>query len=88
MVLNIGKRPTFADSEELSVEAHILHEYRDDFHGSTVKLLILGFIRPEVKFSGLQDLVNRIKADIGLAKGQLQSPELEGHKIDPFFRWA
>lgn len=87
MVVNIGKRPTFDDHNELTIEAHIMHKYQNNFYGSKLKLLLLGFIRPELKFSGLQKLVNRIKADVGLAKSQLQTPELIAHKMDPFFSW-
>ena len=53
------------------VEAHILHTYGDDFYGEALKLLVVGFIRPEMQFAGLDDLINRIHTDIGLAQNQL-----------------
>lgn len=85
MVMNIGERPTLEDGRGVTVEAHIMHEYTDDFHGQRLKLLVLGFLRPEVKFSGLSALINRIRTDIGISKNQLQSPELTRFCEDVFF---
>ena len=31
----------------------------------------LGFVRPEMKFNGLDELVTRIKTDVGLSKNSL-----------------
>lgn len=44
-----------------------MHEFDADFYGEELKLLVLGFIRPEMTFSGLPDLVDRIRRDIGTA---------------------
>ncbi|KAL4447549.1 hypothetical protein ABPG75_004768 [Micractinium tetrahymenae] len=81
MVMNIGRRPTFGDEEpELSVEAHIMHRYSQDFYGQPLRLLVLGFIRPEVKFGGLQELLARINTDIGIARSQLDTQQWAGYK--------
>lgn len=81
MVMNIGRRPTFGDKEpELSVEAHIMHRYSQDFYGQPLRLLALGFIRPEVKFGGLQELLARINTDIGIARSQLDTPQWAGYR--------
>ena len=48
MVLNLGQRPTFADGDGLSVEAHLLHTFGADFYGREVRALVLGFLRPEL----------------------------------------
>jgi FAD synthase len=34
-------------------EVHILHEYETDFYGKDAAIVVLGFIRPEMKFSSL-----------------------------------
>lgn len=34
-------------------EVHILHDYKIDFYGQDVGIAVLGFIRPEMKFSSL-----------------------------------
>eukprot|EP01023_Acetabularia_acetabulum_P028880 TRINITY_DN27278_c1_g1_i2.p2 TRINITY_DN27278_c1_g1~~TRINITY_DN27278_c1_g1_i2.p2 ORF type:complete len:448 (-),score=46.65 TRINITY_DN27278_c1_g1_i2:166-1419(-) len=83
MVMNIGQRPTIEDGNNITVEAHILHDYNRDFHGEYLKLVAIGFIRPEMKFQGLQELILRIKADVAIAKYQLD--DRIQFKQDPFF---
>ena len=83
-VLNIGRRPTLEDGEQRTVELHILHKFTEDFYGQRMKAVVVGFIRPEMKFNGLEALVNRIKADIGIAKTQLDLPQhadLKTHRL-------
>lgn len=87
MVMNVGRRPTVNTGDEApTVEAHILHAYgQPDFHGARLRVAALGFVRPEIRFGGLAELLARIRADIGIAKGQLDDPahaEFRGH---PFF---
>ena len=79
MVMNIGRRPTFNDAHpETTVELHVLHTFAEDFYGKKLRAVATGFIRPEVKFSGIQELLSRIKADIGTAKTHLES---DFHKV-------
>ncbi|KAI3429362.1 hypothetical protein D9Q98_005457 [Chlorella vulgaris] len=81
MVMNIGQRPTFQDAEpEMSVEVHVMHEYSRDFYGEKMNVVMLGYIRPEIKFGGLQELLGRINMDIGIAKSQLDSPRWQACK--------
>lgn len=66
-------QPCSEDSHCMQIEVHILGDYAEDFYGEQLKMTVLGFIRPEIKFSGLEELVNRIHQDIGIAKQQLGS---------------
>lgn len=76
MVMNVGRRPTFEDTEpELTVEIHIMHNFGSDFYGLDMRALVLGYLRPEIKFSGLPELLSRIRQDIGVAASQLNSPQ-------------
>lgn len=34
-------------------EVHILHDYPSDFYGLELRVVILGFIRPEYNYAGL-----------------------------------
>lgn len=74
-----------AGDEAATVEVHILHKYsHEEFYGVALRVAVTGFIRPEIKFIGLQQLLARIKTDIGLAKTQLDEPAsaaLKAHKI-------
>ncbi|KAG2489296.1 hypothetical protein HYH03_012128 [Edaphochlamys debaryana] len=77
VVLNIGSRPTVNTGNEApSVEAHILHTFLggQEFYGSKLEVLALGFLRPEIRFSGVEALVGRIRSDIALARGALDAP--------------
>ena len=49
-----------------------------------MRAVALGFLRPEIKFSGLQELVFRIMYDVGLARTQLALPRLVEAARDPF----
>ena len=45
MVMNIGYRPTCDDGAGLTVEIHVMHGYKDDFHGEPLRAVALGYIR-------------------------------------------
>lgn len=75
-VLNVGTCPTFAKTDEKSdvtVEVHILHDYGDnvEFYGERCRVSVLGYLRPELAFSSIGDLLARINKDIGLARATL-----------------
>ena len=72
-VANIGKNPTFGN-EALSVEAHIL-DFSGDIYGKDIRVHFIQRIRSEKKFSGLDELKERIGIDIGLAREILSYPE-------------
>ena len=63
----------------------MLHAYGEDFHGFEVRVVVTGFIRPELKFETLPDLVNRIHCDIAIAKVQLQHEASAAWKHDDLF---
>jgi riboflavin kinase len=86
MVMNVGRRPTFEDggAPALSVELHVMHEFGADFYGRPLRAVALGFLRPEVKFGGLPALLERIHADVGVARAQLDTGRWAGFAADPF----
>uniref|UniRef100_A0A061RB93 riboflavin kinase n=1 Tax=Tetraselmis sp. GSL018 TaxID=582737 RepID=A0A061RB93_9CHLO len=86
MVMNIGYRPTCDDGGGMTVELHIMHVFEGDFYGAPLKAVVLGYIRPEMRFGGIDDLVSRIKMDIGVARAALDRPELLEYRADPFFQ--
>ena len=71
-VVSIGWNPYF-DNKEKTVEPHLLHEFAEDFYGSTLRLVLCGYIRPELNFSGLDELITAIHDDIAYAKEKLDS---------------
>lgn len=64
-VVNIGKRPTFEETEELAIEAHLLDfEGEGDLYGSELTLSMVRKIRDEARFAGPQQLKMQIRRDI------------------------
>lgn len=76
-----------AGDEGPTIEVHILHKYsQEEFYGSQLRVVVSGFIRPEIKFAGLPQLLARIKADIGIAKAQLDEPEAAALRMSDHFK--
>jgi riboflavin kinase/FMN adenylyltransferase len=67
-VANIGFRPTVSKNEpELRVEVHLL-DFDGDLYGETLDLQFLSFVRPEARFSSVDELKKQILKDIVSAK--------------------
>ncbi len=66
---NLGVRPT-VDGQHLTVEAHLL-DFSDDLYDQEICLEFMNYIRPEIKFSGLDALKAQIQADITAIRQQL-----------------
>ena len=71
-VTNVGIRPSIEDGEALSIETHIIG-YRGDLYGREVKVEFLKFLRPEKKFSSLEELIKQIHEDIEQSKEMYSS---------------
>ena len=61
-VANIGRRPTVNEGPESRLEVNIF-DWDGDIYGTEVVVALHAFIRPEQKFSGLDELKTRIAAD-------------------------
>lgn len=67
-VANIGVRPTFNLQDATPhLEVHIL-DYNKDLYGQMVSVEFIKFLRGEIKFSSVDDLVEQIHKDIDLAR--------------------
>jgi riboflavin kinase/FMN adenylyltransferase len=60
-VANLGKRPTVGKLQE-NFEVH-LFDFAGDLYGQTLRVALVDFIRPEMKFAGLDALKAQIAAD-------------------------
>jgi riboflavin kinase/FMN adenylyltransferase len=67
-VANIGIRPTVAAG--FSVEVHVI-DYSDDLYGAELRVHLVERLRGEQRFSGLDELVKQIHADIEVARDVL-----------------
>ncbi|MBG0791564.1 MAG: bifunctional riboflavin kinase/FAD synthetase [Desulfovibrionaceae bacterium] len=72
-VANIGKNPTFGN-DVLSVEAHLL-DFSGDIYGADIRVHFVQRIRDEKKFSGIDELKERIATDVDLGRRILSQPE-------------
>lgn len=69
-VANIGRRPTFG-KEDVNLEAH-LFDFSGDLYGRTVEIRLIGHVRAERKFSGLDELKAQIALDGETARALLK----------------
>lgn len=60
---DIGTNPTFESLEDLKIETHIL-DFKENIYGKEVEVSFLRFIRPDIIFSGREELIEQIKQDI------------------------
>jgi len=65
-IVNVGVKPTFG-SEEPTVEVHVL-DYKANLYDDYVRLHLVRKIRPERKFTGLEELKEQITIDVGEAR--------------------
>jgi len=70
-VTNIGVRPT-VDGKRRTVEAHLL-DFTGDLYGARLRLDLVGRLRPETKFSSLDELKAQIARDVAAARHALVS---------------
>ena len=70
MVMSIGYNPFYKNTVR-SAEVHVLHAFASDFYGAHMRLQLLGFIREEKDYSGLEALIEDINFDCEVAKRSL-----------------
>ena len=68
-VANFGNRPTFDKTDQI-LEVHLLDRSMD-LYGRHLRVALVDFIRPERKFSGLDELKAQISADAATARQML-----------------
>ncbi|KAK5626135.1 hypothetical protein RRF57_001850 [Xylaria bambusicola] len=68
--MSIGYNPFYKNSVR-SAEVHILQSFGADFYGAPMRLLILGFVRDEKDYGGLDALVEDIRIDCDVARQSL-----------------
>lgn len=61
-LLSIGTRPTVTNSSEKRVEAFIL-DFEEEIYGETLELELIRFVRDDMKFSSLDELVAQMNLD-------------------------
>ncbi|KAF9307677.1 riboflavin kinase, partial [Linnemannia elongata] len=68
-----------------SAEVHIMHNFHRDFYGDELRVVVLGYIRPELDYTTLDALIEDINIDIEVAHRSLERPAYAAFKEDPLF---
>ncbi|KAL5579316.1 hypothetical protein UlMin_011758 [Ulmus minor] len=83
MVMSIGWNPYFNNTEK-TMEPWLLHDFHEDFYGEELRLVIVGYIRPEANFPTLESLVAKIHEDRKVAERALDLPLYAKYRDDPY----
>jgi len=70
-VASFGRRPTVDDNGAPLLETYVF-DFSGDLYGETCQVSFFGFLRPELKFDGLDALVAQIKKDEAEARALLK----------------
>lgn len=62
-ITNIGTKPTVDDSLVMGVETYI-YDFDDDLYGKDIEVFLLKYKRPEMRFSGVDELKEQMSTDI------------------------
>lgn len=62
---NVGTHPTIDEEKEPLIEVHI-PRIQNDLYGQSIYIEFIDFIRPEIKFESVDELIKQIKADLTL----------------------
>nr|XP_054927087.1 riboflavin kinase-like isoform X2 [Dermacentor andersoni] len=85
MVMSVGWNPYYKN-EKKSVETHIMHKFDQDFYGAMLKVVVLGYLRPEKNFGSLD---SRTLMAVTKMVPALQHSQAIFKKHDIFFsRWT
>ncbi|WP_343560369.1 bifunctional riboflavin kinase/FAD synthetase [Kiloniella sp. b19] len=68
-VANIGRRPT-VKGEGINLEVFIF-DFDEDLYGTDLRVQVVDFLRPEMKFDGLDELKAQIARDCEAARAEL-----------------
>lgn len=66
-ITNVGIRPTVGGQGK-NFETHIIEPFEETLYGQDIRIELLEFVRPERKFSSLDELAKQIQADIEIIK--------------------
>jgi riboflavin kinase/FMN adenylyltransferase len=69
-VTNVGVNPTFNEKNRrpIQVETYIL-DFEKEIYGEPCGLSFLHYLRPEIKFESIDELIKKIKSDVEIARG-------------------
>ena len=64
---NVGKKPTIKGENPAGVETY-LYDFDGNLYGKEIKVELLDFVRPEMKFSSIEELKAQLDYDIKMCR--------------------
>ncbi|MCI7796478.1 MAG: bifunctional riboflavin kinase/FAD synthetase [Lachnospiraceae bacterium] len=64
---NVGEKPTIEGKNPAGVETY-LYDFQGDLYGKTIKVELLDFVRPEMKFSSIEELKAQLDYDVKMCR--------------------
>ena len=94
MVMSVGYNPFYKNTVR-SAEVHIMKHYENDFYDKEMRVVVLGYIRPESNYVSkgtlrlmqltIESLIEDIKKDIRVASESLKRVDYSAYKTADFF---
>ncbi len=83
MVMSVGWNPFYKNTHK-TAEVHILHEFASDFYGLEIRVVVLGYVRPEYNYDSMDALIEDIEMDKKVTVNSLARPLYQDYSQDPF----
>lgn len=84
-VLSVGTNPHFRTTQA-TVECYLMHKFESNFYGSILSLVIVGYIRPQYAFKGIEMLIKWIERDVRIASRALDEGQFSQYKNLPYLQ--
>ena len=62
-----------------------MHDYKQDFYGKNMRVIVTGYVRPELDYSTLEALIEDIEFDKKVALHSLDRDSYKALQSDSFF---
>lgn len=85
MVMSLGYNPYYKNVEK-SLEIYIVHEFKSDFYGESMRAIVCGWLRPELDYTTRDALIQDIRKDVTIALTALEQPAYAQFKEHPIFK--
>ncbi|KAG5519182.1 hypothetical protein PMAC_002270 [Pneumocystis sp. 'macacae'] len=83
MVMSLGWNPYYNNTKR-SAEIHFIHKFKNTFYGEEIRVIIMGFIRPERNYVSKELLIKDIQKDIRMAQQSLERKTYSIYKENKF----